>query len=68
MARVNRCPQLTRLSLLYFPSIITLEDVLEAVLQEQIYDETDVSGKNKRRDTIEIVSQGEGDYHLMPIT
>jgi CBS domain containing-hemolysin-like protein len=56
------------LSLLYFPSIITLEDVLEAVLQEQIYDETDVSGKNKRRDTLEMVSQGEDDYHLMPIT
>ena len=36
--------------------VITLEDVLETILQEQIYDENDVSGEGKETSTLVLLS------------
>ena len=46
-------------------SIITLEDVLEALLQEQIYDEMDAAGRMPIVDDLEPSSEDPGDYQLV---
>ena len=44
-------------------SIITLEDVLEALLQEQIYDEMDADGRMCSPEEVEVIA--EDAYGLM---
>lgn len=47
-------------------SIITLEDVLEALLQEEIYDEVDAAGRRRDSSSAEIGTSTEADsYRLL---